>query len=62
MKRDYYEILGVSISATHSEIRMAYRKLAQQFHPDINPDPHALEKIKEINELIPYYLGFKGEI
>ena len=48
--KNYYEILGVSFGATTTEIRNAYRKLVQQFHPDINPDPHALDRIKEIND------------
>lgn len=50
MKRDYYEILGVSKEAPAKEIKAAYRKLARQFHPDVNQSPSANEKFKEINE------------
>ena len=50
-KRDYYEILAVSRSATESELKQAYRRLAVQYHPDKNPgDTEAEEKFKEINE------------
>ncbi len=50
-KRDYYEILGLQKGATDAEIKKAYRKLAKQYHPDLNPDnPEAAEKFKEINE------------
>jgi DnaJ-class molecular chaperone len=49
-KRDYYEILGLSKSATTAEIKAAYRKLALQWHPDRNKAANANEKFKEINE------------
>jgi len=48
--RDYYDILGVSKSATTAEIKSAYRKLALKWHPDRNKEADAHEKFKEINE------------
>lgn len=50
MKKDYYEILGISRNATLEEIKKAYRRLARKYHPDFNKEPGAEEKFKEINQ------------
>jgi curved DNA-binding protein len=48
--RDFYEILGVSRNATQDEIQQAYRKLARTYHPDVNSDPGAEDRFKDISE------------
>ena len=47
-KRDLYEVLGVSKTATQEEIKSAHRKLVKQYHPDLNKEPGAEEKFKEV--------------
>ena len=49
-KRDYYEVLGVAKGASPDEIKKSYRQLARKYHPDVNKEPDAEEKFKEINE------------
>ena len=49
-KRDYYEVLGVNKGASDKEIKSAFRKLAKQYHPDVNKAPDAAEKFKEAQE------------
>jgi len=48
--KDYYKILGVDRNASDKEIKQAYRRLARQYHPDVNKSPGAEERFKEINE------------
>lgn len=49
-KRDYYDILGVPRGASLEEIKASFRRLARQYHPDVNKAPDAEERFKEINE------------
>ncbi len=52
--KDYYEVLGVDRKSTQEEVKKAYRRLAKEWHPDVNPDPKAKEIFREINEA--YYV------
>lgn len=49
-KRDYYEVLGVDKNASAEEIKKAYRKMARQYHPDVNKDANAEQKFKDVKE------------
>ena len=49
-KRDYYEVLGVSKTATDAEIKSAFRRLAKQYHPDVSKEENAAELFKEAQE------------
>ncbi|MFA7435387.1 MAG: molecular chaperone DnaJ [Bacilli bacterium] len=49
-KRDYYEVLGVSKTASEDEIKRAYRTLAKKYHPDVSKEENAAEKFKEVQE------------
>ena len=48
--KNYYDILGVSKDASPDDIKSAYRRLAKKYHPDVNKEPDAAEKFKEVNE------------
>ncbi|MQA95870.1 MAG: molecular chaperone DnaJ [Streptosporangiales bacterium] len=50
MSRDYYAILGVRRDASPEEIKKAYRRLARELHPDVNPDPETQERFKEVTQ------------
>jgi len=49
-QRDYYEVLGVNRSASNEDLKAAFRRLARQYHPDVNDAPDAEERFKEVNE------------
>src|SRR4029450_10837162 len=48
--RDYYDLLGATRTASEDDIRRAYRRLARENHPDVNKDPEAEDRFKEISE------------
>lgn len=49
-QRDYYEVLGLARNASNDDLKGAFRRLARQYHPDVNKEPDAEERFKEINE------------
>ncbi len=48
--KDYYKIMGVAADASEKDIKAAYRKLARKYHPDLNKEPQAEERFKEMGE------------
>ena len=50
---DHYQTLGVSRDSSADEIKRAYRKLARELHPDVNPDPKVQDQFKEITAIDP---------
>ena len=48
--KDYYKIMGLSRDASEKDIKMAYRRLARKYHPDLNKEANAEEKFKELGE------------
>ncbi|HEY6295567.1 MAG TPA: DnaJ domain-containing protein, partial [Streptosporangiaceae bacterium] len=50
MATDYYALLKIRRDATQEEVKRAYRRLARELHPDVNPDPETQERFKEITQ------------
>ena len=61
-QRDYYDVLGIDKNASESDISKAYRKLAKKYHPDLNHEPGAEEKYKEVNEHMRFSMINKKEL